>query len=95
MLKRIATACIDRRPRLLDGSSAAESVKPSLNKPVVDGGDRVAGGASTVQEQEADIDRMEAQQVCATRGKSLHSLRILARIHPACCPPRHFIIRRH
>ena len=61
MLKRIAGACIDRRPRLQtsDGSDSSSSHKSS----VADGGDRVVGGASTVQEQDADLDRLEAQQV--------------------------------
>ena len=63
MLKRIAGACVDRRNRpLTDAGAAADS---SSNKPVVDGGDRVVGGASTVQDKENAPDRMESQQVGA------------------------------
>ena len=61
MLKRIAGACIDRRPRLHDGSDSSSSHKSS--SVVADGGDRVVGGASTVQEQDAEMDRLEGQQV--------------------------------
>lgn len=82
MLKRIAGACIDRRHRLLDSFSATESSTSSSFKPVADGGDRVVGGASTVQEQEASIDRMESQQVRHDRDQAA-GLLLFSRRAPA------------